>query len=93
MMRWTRWKWWMTRSPSTLNHVHHDDDSTMMMNGCTKSSHALRIDEIGKVWEAMLIVALTNNTLTVTMILLLKLDLRFLPSTVCMMLKLILIER
>jgi hypothetical protein len=76
------------RSPSTL-HVHHHDDSTTMTSRCTKSYHALHIDQIGKVWEATLIVALINNTLMVMTILWLKLSLRFLPSMVCMMLKLI----
>jgi hypothetical protein len=76
------------RSPSTL-HIHHHDDSTAMTNRCTKSFHALHVDQIGKVWEATLIVALINSMPTVMMILLLKLSLRFLPSMVCMMLKLI----
>jgi hypothetical protein len=65
---------WRTRSPSTL-HVHYHDGSTTMTSRCTKSFHALRVDQIGKVWEATLIVALINSTLTVTMILLLKLSL------------------
>jgi hypothetical protein len=42
------------RSPSTL-HVHHHDGSTVMTNRCTNSFHALRIDRIGKEWEATLI--------------------------------------
>jgi hypothetical protein len=88
-MRRMRWKRWRTMSPSTLHHDHHHDGSTAMTNGCTRSFHTLRVDQIGKVWEATLIVALINNTLVVMMILLLKLSLRFLPSMGCMMLKLI----
>jgi hypothetical protein len=65
---------WRTRGPSTL-HVHHHDGSTALTSRCTKSFHALRVDQIGKVWETTLIVALINSTLTVTMILLLKLSL------------------
>jgi hypothetical protein len=79
---------WTTRSPSTL-HVHHHDGHTAMTSRCTKSFHAIHVDQIGKVCEATLIVALINNTHVVMMILLLKLSLRFLPSMVCMMLKLI----
>jgi hypothetical protein len=60
-----------------------------MTSRCNRSFHAIRINQIGKVWEATLIVALINSTLTVMMILLLKLSLPFLPSMVCMMLKLI----
>jgi hypothetical protein len=85
----TRWKRWRTRSPSTLHGVHHHNGSTAMTNRSTKSFHALRVDQIGKVWEATLIVALINSTLAVMTILLLKLSLQFLPSMVCMMLKLI----
>jgi hypothetical protein len=44
-------------------------------NGCTKSFHTLRVDQIGKVWEATLIVVLTNSALTIVMILSLKLSL------------------
>jgi hypothetical protein len=51
--RWTTW------SPTTL-HVHHHDDNTAMTSRCTKSFHALHVDQIGKVWEAALIVALIN---------------------------------
>jgi hypothetical protein len=65
---------WTMMSPSTL-HVHHHDGYTAMINRCTKSFHALHIDQIGKVWEATLIVALINSTHTVMMILLLKLSL------------------
>jgi hypothetical protein len=65
------------RSPSTL-HVHHHDGRTVMTSRCTKSFHAIHVDQIGKVWEATLIVALINNTHVVMMILLLKLSLRFL---------------
>jgi hypothetical protein len=79
---------WRTRSPSTL-HVDHHDGSTAMTSRCTKSFHALRIDQIGKVWVAALMVALINSTLIVMMFLLLKLSLPFLPSMVYMMLKLI----
>jgi hypothetical protein len=71
-MRWNRWR---TRSPSTLHHVPYHDGSTAMTNGCTMSFHALHVDQIGRVWEATLIVALINNMLTVMMILLLKLSL------------------
>jgi hypothetical protein len=46
-----------------------------MTNGCTKSFHALRVDKIGKVWEATLIVVLTKNMLMVMVILSLKLSL------------------
>jgi hypothetical protein len=46
---------WRTRSPSTL-HDHHHDGSSAMINRCTKSFHALRIDQIGKVCEVTLIV-------------------------------------
>jgi hypothetical protein len=74
-MRRMRWKRWRMRSPSTLHHVHHHDGSTMMTNGCTKSFHALHVDQIGKVWEATLIMTLINSTITVMMILLLKLSL------------------
>jgi hypothetical protein len=63
--------------------------STAMTNGCTKSFHALRVNQIGKAWEATLTMALINSTLTVMTILLLKLSFPFLPSMVCMMLKLI----
>jgi hypothetical protein len=70
MMRRMRWKRWRMRSPSTFHH-----GNTAMTNGCTKSFHALRVDQIGKVWEATLIVALINSTLVVMMILLLKLSL------------------
>jgi hypothetical protein len=89
MMRRMRWKRWRMRSPSTLHHVHHHDGRTSMTNGYTKSFHALPVDQIGRVWEATLIVALINSTLAVMMILLLKLSLQFLPSMICMMLKLI----
>jgi hypothetical protein len=85
MMRRRRWR---TRSPSTL-HIHHHNGSTAMTSRCTKSFYALSIDHIDKVWEFTLIVALINTTLTIMMILLLKLSLRFLPFMVCMMLKLI----
>jgi hypothetical protein len=74
MMRRMRWKMWMTRSPSTLHHAHHHHGSTVMTNWCTKSFQALRVDQIGKVWEATLIMVLTNSMLTVMMILLLKLS-------------------
>jgi hypothetical protein len=62
---------------------------TVMTSRCSKSFHTLHVDQIGKVWEATLIVDLINSTHAVMMILLLKLSLRFLPSMVCMMLKLI----
>jgi hypothetical protein len=62
---------WTTRSPSTL-HVHHHDGCTMMTSRCIKSFHTLHVDQIGKVWEATLIVALINSTHAVMMILLLK---------------------
>jgi hypothetical protein len=62
---------WMMRSPSTI-HVHHHNGRTAMTSRCTKSFHALHVDQIGKVWEATLIVALINSTHTVMMILLLK---------------------
>jgi hypothetical protein len=75
MMRRPRWKRWRMRSPSTLHHVHHHHGNTAMTNRCAKSFHALCIDQIGKVWEATLIVALINSTLAVMMILLLKLSL------------------
>jgi hypothetical protein len=71
MMRRRRWR---MRSPSTL-HVHHHHDSTTMTSRCTKSFHALHVDQIGKVCEVTLIVALINSTLTIMMILLLKLSL------------------
>jgi hypothetical protein len=71
MMRRRRWR---MRSPSTL-HVHHHHDSTTMTSRCTKSFHALHVDQIGKVCEVTLIMALINNTLTIMMILLLKLSL------------------
>jgi hypothetical protein len=69
----TRRRWTM-RSPSTL-HIHHHDGRTVMTSRCSKSIHAIHIDQIGKVWEATLIVALMNSTDTVMMILLLKLSL------------------
>jgi hypothetical protein len=84
---------WRTRSPSTLYHIQDHDGCTAITNGCTKSFHSLCVDQIGKVWEATHIVVLINSTLAVMMILLLKLSLRFLPSMVCMMLKLIYIGR
>jgi hypothetical protein len=65
---------WRMRSPSTP-HVHHHDGSTMMTSRYTKSFYTLRVDQIGKVWEGTLIVALINSTLAVMMILLLKLSL------------------
>jgi hypothetical protein len=65
---------WRTRSPSTL-HVHHRDGSTAMTSSYTKSFHILCVDQIGKVWEATLIMALINSTLAVMIILLLKLSL------------------
>jgi hypothetical protein len=83
---------WTLRSPSTL-HVHLYDGRTAMTSRCTKSFHAIHVDQIGKVWEATLIVALINSMHAVMMILLLKLSLQFLPSMVCMMLKLISIGR
>jgi hypothetical protein len=70
-----RWKRWMMRSPSTLHHAHLHNGSTTMTNGCTKSFHTLRIDQIVNVWEATLIVVLTNSTLAVMMILSPKLSL------------------
>jgi hypothetical protein len=79
---------WRMRSPSTL-HIHHHDISTVMTSRGTKSFHALQVNQIGKVWEVTLIVTLINSTPMVMMILLLKLSLRFLPSMVCMLLKLI----
>jgi hypothetical protein len=93
MTRRRRWKRWRTMSPSTLHHVHHHNGRTALTSRCTKSFHALRVNQIAKVWEPTLIVALINSTLTVMMILLLKLSLQFLPSMVCMMLKLIWIGR
>jgi hypothetical protein len=62
---------------------------TAMTSRCTKSFHTLYVNQIGKVWEVTLIVALINSTHAVMMILLLKLSLRFLLSMICMMLKLI----
>jgi hypothetical protein len=79
-------------NPSTLD-IHYHDGSTVMTSKCTKSFHALRIDQIGMVREATLIVALINNMIAVMMILLLKLSLLFLPFMVCMMPRLILIGR
>jgi hypothetical protein len=64
-------------SPSTL-HVHHHDGHTVMTSRCTKSFHAIHVDQMGKVWEAILIVALINSTHVVMMIILLKLTLQFL---------------
>jgi hypothetical protein len=69
MMRRMKGKRSRTRSPSTLHHIHHHDGSTVITNRCTKSFHALHVDQIGKLWEATLIVALINTTLTVMMIL------------------------
>jgi hypothetical protein len=69
-----RRRWWRTRSPSTL-HVHHHDSSTVMTSRGTKSFHALHVNQIGRVWEVTLIVALINSTPTVMMILLLTLSL------------------
>jgi hypothetical protein len=60
---------WRTRSPSTL-HIHHHDGGTAMTSRCTKSFHALHVDQIGMVWEVTLIVDLINSTLIVMMILL-----------------------
>jgi hypothetical protein len=64
MMRRRRWR---MRSSSTLQ-VHHHDGSTTMTSRCTKSFHTLCVDQISKVWEVTLIVALFNSTLTVMMI-------------------------
>jgi hypothetical protein len=64
-------------SPSAI-HVHHHNISTATTSMRTKSFHVLCIDQIGKVWEVTLIVALINNMLMVMMILLLKLSLLFL---------------
>jgi hypothetical protein len=55
--------------------IHHHDNHTMMSSRCTKSFHTIHVDQIGKVWEATLIVALINSTHTVMVILLLKLSL------------------
>jgi hypothetical protein len=71
----TRRMRWRTMSPSTLHHDHHHDGSTAMTNGCTKRFRDLRINQIGKVLEATLIMALINSTLVVMTILLLKLSL------------------
>jgi hypothetical protein len=71
----TRRTRWRTMSPSTLHHDHHHDGSTAMTNGCTKRFPDLRVDQIGKVLEATLIMALINSTLVVMTILLLKLSL------------------
>jgi hypothetical protein len=57
-----RRRWWWTRNPSTL-HVHHHDGGTAMTSRCTKSFHALHVDQIGKVLEVTLIMALMNITL------------------------------
>jgi hypothetical protein len=65
---------WTMKSPSTL-YVHHHDNRTTMTSRCTKSFHAIHVDQIGKVWQATLIVALINSTHTIMMILLLKLSL------------------
>jgi hypothetical protein len=70
-----RRKRWRTGSPLTLHHVHHHNGSTAMTNRCNKSFHVLRVEQIGKVWEATLIVALINSTPAVMMILLPKLSL------------------
>jgi hypothetical protein len=75
-------------NPSTL-HVHHHDGSTTTTNRCTRSFHVLHVDQISKVWEVTLIVALFNSMLTVTIIPLLKSSLLFLPFIICMILKLI----
>jgi hypothetical protein len=64
----------MMRSPSTL-HIHHHDGCTAMTSRCTKSFHTLHVDQIDKVWEATLIVALINSTHEIMMILLIKLSL------------------
>jgi hypothetical protein len=50
----------MSRSPSTL-HVHHHDGRTTMTSRCTKSFHAIHVDQIGKIWEATLIVAIIKH--------------------------------
>jgi hypothetical protein len=55
--------------------IHHHDGRTVMSSRCTKSFHAIHVDQISKVWEATLVVALINSTHTVMMILLLKLSL------------------
>jgi hypothetical protein len=68
------WRRWMTRRPSTL-HIHYHDGRTAMTSRCTKSFHAIHIDQISKVWEATLIMALINSTHAVMMMLLLKLSL------------------
>jgi hypothetical protein len=56
-MTMTRRRRWWTRSASTL-HVHHHNGSTVMASRCKKSFHALRVDQIGKVWEVSLIYGL-----------------------------------
>jgi hypothetical protein len=63
------------RSPSTVHNIHHHDGSTAMTNRWTKIFHTLHVDQIGKVWEAMLIISLINSVLMVMMILLLNLSL------------------
>jgi hypothetical protein len=65
---------WTTKSPLTLQ-VHHQNSHTMMTSKCTKSFHAIHVDQIVMVWEATLIVALINSTHVVMMIFLLKLSL------------------
>jgi hypothetical protein len=70
--RWSRWRRIKTSflmTPSTL-HVHHHDGSTAMASRGTKSFHAFHVNQIGKVWEATLIVALINSSVEVMMILL-----------------------
>jgi hypothetical protein len=62
MMTTSRRRRWRMRSPSTL-HIHHHDSSTTITSRCTKSFHALHVDQIGKVWVVTLIVALMNITL------------------------------
>jgi acetolactate synthase regulatory subunit len=84
----TRRRGWTTRSLSTL-HVHHHDGSNAMTSRCTKSFDALRVDQIGKVFDVTLIMVQINSTLMLMMVLLLKLSLLLLPFMVYMVLKLI----
>jgi hypothetical protein len=67
--------------PSTL-HIHHHNGSTTATGRRTKSFPILRVNQIGKVCEVMLIGALINSMLMIMMILLLKVSLLFLPFMV-----------
>jgi hypothetical protein len=50
-----RRRWWRMMSPSTL-HINHHNGITATTSRCTKSFHALYVDQIGKVWEVVTLI-------------------------------------